>query len=472
MKRYTLFIYVIGVALLMGSCKVTKEYEQPEAETDGLYRTDDQKIENKDTSTSAPELPWNTFFPDDLLQQHIEEALSNNYDLKIAIQRMSSASAMLEQSKKAFLPSLQGYASVSRSRLAYPQGFGFVKDVTQYDLGISTSWEADIWGKLSSAKRARLAGLLQTEASQKAIKSALIANVAINYYQLIALDEQLEILKETASNRKDYVTTMKKLKNSNVVDGSAVVQSEANQYVAELAIPDIERQIRETENALSVLLGRKPGPVERKAFEELRKDTEIAFALGVPADLMANRPNVIQAELAYRSAFELTNVARTQFYPSLSITGGAGFSSFEWDDLFTENIGLFGNIAAGLVQPIFNKGINKANLKTAEAQQQIALYDFQHTLLEAGKEVSDALFAYQTASSKTETRELQLEALHKSVEYTKKLLQYNSQTNYTDVLTSEQNLLAAEVGNINDILERKIALVNLYKALGGGWSEE
>jgi len=223
---------------------------------------------------------------------------------------------------------------------------------------------------------------------------------------------------------------------------------------------------------LSILLARKPGEIQRSGFDDLAEMNMPELSIGDPADLMANRPDVMQAELEYRRAFELTNVARTQFYPSFGLSGSAGFSSFEWDDLFTKNIGLFGNIAAGLMQPIFNKGINKANLATAKAEQRIAFNNFQNALLNAGKEVSDAVFAFKTANSKISKRALQLEALNKSVDYTKKLLQYNSQTNYTDVLTAEQSLLRAEINNINDVLAEKLALIDLYKALGGGWNSE
>ena len=469
MRSNIIYIYAFSLSFLLVSCGVTKDYEKPEVNTEALFRNENAaEVEVPE----APLMQWDQFFSDPYLLNYIEEGLTENYSLKNAIQRVNSANALLKQSKKAFLPSLEGNASVAKSRLSYTQGFGFIKDVTQYDLGISTSWEADVWGKLSSAKRASLAALLQTQASKQAIESQLVANIAINYYQLIALDKQLETLEETAENRKFYVATMKKLKSSNMVNGAAVVQSEANQYEAELLIPDVKQQIREIENALSILLARKPGEIQRSGFDDFAEMNMPELSIGDPADLMANRPDVMQAELEYRRAFELTNVARTQFYPSFGLSGSAGFSSFEWDDLFTKNIGLFGNIAAGLMQPIFNKGINKANLATAKAEQQIAFNNFQEALLDAGKEVSDAVFAFKTANSKISKRALQLEALNKSVDYTKKLLQYNSQTNYTDVLTAEQSLLRAEINNINDVLAEKLALIDLYKALGGGWNSE
>ncbi|UZR96850.1 efflux transporter outer membrane subunit [Chondrinema litorale] len=470
MKRFNLSIYIIaGFLLFFVSCRVTKDYQSPNINSKEYLRVN--KDHSIDTLAEVPQIPWKSFFTDTLLQNYIEAALVENYDMKIAFERIEIAEAIHHQSKQAFLPNISGNVSVARSKLAFTQGFGIIDDVTQYDLGLSVSWEADIWGKLKSANKAQLARLLQSKAYQHAVQAALITNIASQYYQLIALDEQLNILQRTAENRKANVTSIQKLQTANVVNSVAVLQSQANQYDAEIAIFNVEKQIWEVENALAVLLGKSTAKIERTRFDEINDKSPLPVFESINAELMANRPDVIQAELAYRSAFELTNVARTQFYPSFTLTGAGGFSSFEFSDLFTENIGLFGNVAAGLFQPIFNKGINEANLKTAKSEQQIAFYNFEYTLLKAGQEISDAYNSFQKANLKIEKRVLQLEALSKSVDDTKKLLQYNSQTNYTDVLTSEQNLLAAEIGNVNDILEQKIALINLYRALGGGWNE-
>ena len=467
MKTYRNHILLLLISFLfMTSCGITKKYKTPEMETQGLYRTE---AGYKDSLKALSALPMETFFTDSLLNGYLDEAMAKNHDMRIAFERIQIAGAMFKQSKRAFLPTLQGNASVARSKLSFTQGYGLVDNVTQYDISLTTSWEADIWGKLGSAKRARLAGLLKAEGAKQAVQSALVANVATKYFQLIALDQQLKVLRETAENRKSYVVTMNKLKQANVVNGAAVVQSEANQFQAELVIPDVERQIRETENGLSVLLGRKPGSIPRSSYDSMAQEVSMELSIGVPSQLLLNRPDVIQSELAFREAFENTNVAQASFYPSFTITGASGFSSFEFDDLFKENVGLFANVAGGLLQPIFNRGTLKANLKVAKSEQQIAYYTFEQTLLTAGQEVSDALFAYQQADIKCEKRIGQLEALNKSVSYSKRLLEYSSQTNYTDVLTSEQNLLSAEMQGIMDVLERKVSVINLYRALGGGW---
>jgi NodT family efflux transporter outer membrane factor (OMF) lipoprotein len=461
--RYTFLPAILLLAL--SSCLVNKKYKQPDVNTNNLYRD----VTTTDSATLAS-MPWQTLFTDTTLKALIQEGLNNNLDLKNAIQRIAEAQATLLQSKGALLPNLSANASVTRNKqstagLNFPTGIGFNTLTTTYQAGLTTSWEADIWGKLTSAKRAALAGYLQTDAAKRAVQTQLIADIANNYFLLLSLDQQLGITKETLANRIKDVETMKKLKEGSVVTGAAVVQSEANRYAAEVSIPDLKRSIRETENALDILLARAPGPVNRSALSA--QSITAPLQTGLPLQLLANRPDVKQGEYAFRAAFENTNAARGYFYPQFTITASGGFSSLQLKDFFDHSI--FYNIVGGLTQPIFNQGINKARLRTAQAQQQEALNSFQKTLLVAGQEVSDALYAHQTAVEKQDARTKQIAALQKSVTYTQQLLRYSSATNYTDVLTSEQNLLAAQLSGVNDKLQELQAVVNLYRALGGGW---
>lgn len=457
---------VLATAVIFASC-VTKKYQHPAVNTTNLYR--DTTITD---TTSIANVPVNQLFTDTVLQNLIQEGLRQNLDLKTAVQRINEADANLRQSRAAFLPSLSGNATATRSRqslagLNFPPEFAnsFNLTTTTYQLALSTSWEADIWGKLSSAKRAALANLLQSDAAKRAIQTQLIANIANNYYNLLALDKQLEITEQTLKNRISEVETMKALKEGAVVTGAAVVQSEANRYAAEVTIPDLKQNIRETENALSILVARPSGVIKRTALSEQRPYADLQ--LGIPSQLLKNRPDVQEAEFAFRSAFENTNLARTYFYPSLTITGQGGASALKIQNLFDHS--LFYNVVGGLTQPIFNQGLNRARLKIAQAQQQEAYYRYQQSFLTAGQEVSNALYSYQNALSKQQTREKQLTALEKSVDYTKELLRYSSSTNYTDVLTSEQSLLSAQLSSINDQLQQLQSIVNLYQALGGGW---
>jgi len=471
-------IAIILITLLSLVSCVTKKYQQPGMAVNGqLYR--DTSAANsivgdtlsRDTLPIA-NLPYTQLFTDTVLQNLITEGIRENLDLKTAVQRINEGRANLLQSRSAFLPSLDANANVTRSKqsiasLNLPPDFigTFPLAITSYQASLSTSWEADIWGKLSSAKRAALANLLASDAAKRAVQTQLVANIATYYYQLLSLDQQLTITEQTLKNRTDEVETMKALKESAVVTGAAVVQSEANRYAAEVTIPDLKQSIRETENALSTLLARTPGAINRTTLAE-----QIPYAdlhTGISSLLLKNRPDIQQTAFAFRVAFENTNLARTYFYPQLTLTAEGGASTIQIKNLFNRSI--FYNIIGGLTQPIFNKGQNKARLRIAQAQQQETYYAYQQSLLNAGEEVSNALYAYQTALEKQESRTHQIEALEKAVDYTKQLLEYSSATNFTDVLTSEQALLAAQLSSVNDKLQQLQAVVNLYQALGGGW---
>jgi outer membrane protein, multidrug efflux system len=461
--KYILSVLLVTACIL--SCKITKNYKQPDNITNSLYRG----VNTTDTSSLAS-IPWRSLFADTVLQGLIREGLNQNLNLKVAIERINEAQAALRQSKAALLPSLSASASVTQNRqslagLNFPSGVGYDINSTTYQAYLSTSWEADVWGKLSSAKRAALANYLQSDAAKRAVQTQLIADIANNYYNLLSLDAQLDITLQTVKSRTTEVETMKELKEGAVVTGAAVVQSEANRYAAEVSIPDIKQNIRETENALCVLLARTPGAINRISLAQQQPRTNLET--GVPALLLHNRPDVQQAEYAFRGAFENTNIARAYFYPSFTITAQGGLSSLTLSSFFASSV--FYNIIGGLTQPIFNQGQNKARLATAKAKQQEALYNFQQSLLTSGQEVSKALFSYETAVAKEQTRSKQIQALVKAVDYTKELMRYSSATNNTDVLTSEQSLLAAQLSSVSDSLQKLQAIVNLYRALGGGW---
>jgi NodT family efflux transporter outer membrane factor (OMF) lipoprotein len=450
-----------GLLASAAACQVTKPYQSLKAPSGQLYRD-----ATPTDTTSLAQLPPKAIFTDTVLQGLITEGLGRNLDLKIALTRLAAAQAELVRSRAAFLPSLSGTASVAESRLAFTQGYGIFTNLTIYQVGLASSWEADVWGKLRSTRRAALANLLASEAGTRAVQTQLVADIAGYYYRLLALDQQLAITEQTVVNRQGDVTTMRLLKRNAVVTGAAVVQSEANQASAEVALPALRRRIREAENALSSLLARPAGPIRRTNLA-----TQVlpgALPTGIPAQLLHRRPDVQQAEFAYRAAFETTNVARTYFYPALTITAAGGFSSLTLQDWFSQG-SLFGNVIGGLAQPIFSQGLNRARLRTAQARQREAQYRFEQSLLGASEEVSNALYARQAALEQQQTRVRQLAFLRQSVDFTQELLRYSSSTNYTDVLTSEQSLLAAQLSSIDDRLLELQAGVALYRALGGGW---
>jgi len=460
------YILLVITAALISACSVTKKYERPtDLKTDQLYRD-----QSSTDSTSIADMPWNTVFKDEKLNALIQKGLDQNLNLKNAIENIVQARASLRQSKLAYYPTLQLDANATHNKqseagLNFPAGININTLTTTYKLGVSTSWEVDVWGKLSSSKRAALATYLATDAAKQAVQTQLISDIANNYFLLLAYDKQLEITQQTLKSRIENVETIKALKEGAIVTGAAVVQSEANQHAAEVLIPDLKQNIRETENALNILLGQAPGPIERGVL-----GTQIIpekIAIGLPAQLLNNRPDVRQAEFNFRVAFESTNLAKTYFYPSLTLTASTGFSNLELKDFFSNSI--FYSIIGGLTQPIFNQGLNKMRLTNAQSQQLQAYNNFQQSLLTAGQEVSNALYSYEMAVEKEDSRKKQIEALEKAVDFTQQLLEYSSATNYTDVLTSEQNLLAAQLSGVNDNLQKLQAVVNLYRALGGGW---
>ena len=442
--------------VVMAGCKITTPYRQAaRVASDSLYR--DTTI--TDTTTIAT-LPWRQLFPDTALQTLIQEGIDNNLDLKIAVTRMRQAEANFRQSKAAFLPSLDANAGASFQRTAG------LPSTHNYQVYLNSAWQVDLWGKLRSAKRAALASLLQSDAYRRDVQTQLVANIASSYYSLLGLDQQLKITLATVENRKEDVKTTKALKESDVLTGAAVMQSQANLYSAEVTIPDIRRNIRSTENTICLLLGRNSGAIRRDSLNDVPIPTDLKT--GLPAQLLANRPDVQEAEDQLRYYTELTNVARTYFYPALTITGQGGLSSGNLSNFFNAS-SFFGNIIGGLTQPIFNNGLNRQRLAVAKAQQQEFLLSFQKILLTAGQEVSNALYDYQAATEKISIRTHQLHFLEKSVEFTKELMKYNANTNYTDVLTSEQNLLSAQINGIDDRLQQLQAVITLYASLGGGW---
>jgi outer membrane protein, multidrug efflux system len=452
------FLYLLVPVLFLTSCKMLQPYKRPDiVSEDKLFR--DLSI---DDTANIADIPWKSFFTDTHLQKLIDEALINNSDLQIALARMNKAEANLMQSKLAFIPSIN--ANVNGTFQNKNSDGSGVSEA--YNLYGSMSWEADIWGKLRSTKRAYLDLFLESEAYKRAVQTQLIADVATGYYTLMAYDAQLQITEKTLGVRDSDVETMKLLKESDIVTGADLVLSQANKFSTEVTIPDIKQNIYTTENTLSVLLGRTPGLIERGSLDGQQIYYDIKT--GVPASLLANRPDVMEAEYQFRYSFDMTNVARSYFYPSVTISANGGLSETDLSRLFDAST-IFWNLAGGLVQPIFNQGVNNQRLKIAKANQEEFLAAFKQTLLNAGKEVANAMHEYQTASDKMTLRSSQIEYLGKSVDYTMDLLKYTSNTNYTDVLTSEERLLSAQLGSINDKLQQLRALVELYRSLGGGW---
>ena len=465
-NRYNIkWVVPVIVFLLVGvnSCQLVNNYKSPEPNVENLYGDKT----STDTTTIA-DIPWREYFNDPHLVALIEEGVENNFDLQIAHTRIAQAEANLSMTRAAYFPDVALVGQVDHSRNSNGANgrkiLGYHS--TNYSLGVAVGWELDIWGKLNRQSKASYAQFLNSHAFKNLIQTSLIANIATSYYALLALDEQLTITAITIDLLEENVETMQALMNAGILNGAAVEQSKTLLYSTQVSVPDIEAQISQMENSISTMLGRKPGYIERSVSYDQQLPEQLSY--GIPAQMLAKRPDVQQAELSFRSAFELTNAARASFYPSITLSSGSiGYAAGNTLASFFKPENIFASIIGGLTQPLFAKKQLTANLKITKAQEQEALLNFEQTVLNAGQEVLDILNQFEASSKKDEIRQKQVESCEKSVYFTQELLKAGD-ANYTEVLTAEQNLLHAQLSRINDRLEQLQSSVLLYRALGGG----
>lgn len=466
MKKSTVykFIMVPAVLLSLQSCFVAKEYDRPETVVqEDYYRTD---LLPQDSLTMA-DVSWRELFTDPQLAGYIEEGLKNNLDIRIALQQMEIAQAYMKQGRAAYFPTLGIQAQASYQEMSDNTMMGALSDggTEQFDLTANLTWEADIWGKIRSADRATQSSYLQSVAAHQAVKTEMIANIATIYYQLLALDEQVRITEETIENRISSLETTRALKDAGTVNEVGVKQTEAQLYRAQAVLVSLENSTRLLENTMSILLGNSPHQIQRGELANQEIDTELK--VGVPAQLLRNRPDVIAAEYGLVGAFEMTNVARSNFYPSLRLTASGGFQSTDIGDLIDTN-SLFANLIGGLAQPIFNGRQIRSEYEASQARQEQAYLNFRYAMINASREVSDALYNYDAAKQTIEIKSREYEAYDLATTYSEELLNYGL-ANYLEVLTARENSLNSRLELINAEVDQLLSIVDLYQALGGGW---
>ena len=456
MKKITVIFFISAWACLgLGACSIYKSYERPDMPVvDSLYR---QPTASVDTASLAT-LSWRELFTDPKLQYLIETGLQNNTDLNIARLKVAEAEATLMTSRLAYLPSISFEPS---GTLRHAEGSATTKS---YDIAASAGWEIDIFGKLTNAKRGAKAALEQSEAYRQAVQTQLIATIANSYYSLLMLDAQLDISERTAVNWSENVRAMKALKAAGDATELAVSQSEASKLSVDASVASLRQQIDQMENTLTALLGIAPQKIERTTIAEQEFPTELAA--GVPLQLLQRRPDVRQSEAALAQAFYATNAARAAFYPSITLSGSAGWTNAAGAAITNPGQWLFTAVGS-LVQPLFNRGRNIANLRIAKAQQEEALLSFRQSLLDAGTDVNNALIQWQTARRRQILDEQQIKSLESAVRSSELLMQHSSQ-NYLEVLTARQTLLQAELTAVSDRFDEIQGVINLYHALGGG----
>lgn len=463
-SRILKYLFLASAPFLLVSCFAAKEYVRPQEEvvTANYFRTDQLE---KD-SLSIATVSWKELFTDPVLQSYIEEGLTNNIDIRIAIQQILISEAYVRQGKSGYYPTLNGLAQYTHSELSNNSQFGAqFNKLDVYQLSGGLSWEADIWGKIRSNQRAFQSSYLQTIAAHKAVKSRLVANIASTYYQLLALDEQIRITEETISNREKGLETTQALKEAGNVTEVGVKQTEAQLYSAQGLLIDLRNNARLLENTLSILLGSDSRAIIRGSLESQTINTTLTT--GVPVQLLSNRPDVMSAEYRLINAFELTNVARSNFYPSLTLSATGGLQSLDFDKLFSSS-SLFATVIGGLTQPIFNGRRIRTQYEVSQAQQEQAKLGFKFSMLNAGKEVSDALYSYTAATEKIAIKEKEFNAYDLATGYSEQLLD-NGLANYLEVLRARENALNSSLDLINSKNNQLQAVVDLYEALGGGW---
>lgn len=447
-------IVLTTATALLSSCGIYTKYQPAETTPDNLYG---EEVAVDDT-TNFGNVNWRELFTDPQLQALIEQGLQNNTDLRSAQLQIEEAEAALMSAKLAFLPSFA----------LSPQGtissFDGGKATKTYTLPVTASWELDIFGRLRNAKQQSKALYAQSKDYQQAVRTQLIAGIANVYYTLLMLDEQLAISQQTEESWKETVASTRALMDAGLTNEAATSQMEAAYYSVQTSILDLKEQINQVENSLALLLAETPRHYERGMLADQQLPEDVA--VGVPMQMLLNRPDVRVAERSLEQAFYVTNQARAAFYPSIVLSGSAGWTNSAGGMIV--NPGKFLASAVGsLTQPLFNKGQIMAQYRIAKAQQEEASLAFQQTLLKAGSEVNDALVACQTSKAKTVLFEKQIQSLEKALESTSLLMEHGT-TTYLEVLTARQSLLSAQLSQTANRFTEIQSVINLYQALGGG----
>lgn len=445
-------LMIMFAVCLLASCGTYRKYERPELVTEGLYQQ-----QSVGDTTNIATLPWREMFSDSCLQSLIGQALESNTDLRVAKLKVDEAQAVVQRAKLSYLPgvNLNAEGSVSRYDGANSK---------TYNVGLGASWEIDIFGKLTAAKREAVAAFESSNAYRQAVQTQLIATVAEAYYTLLMLDEQSRINTVTQENWTQTIKTLDALKRGGKANEAAVLQARANLVGLQNSAISIKQSITETENALSSLLAKPSHSILRGKLENQQFTGNLS--VGVPIQLLSMRPDVRESEFNLAQAFYATNVARAAFYPSITLSGTLGWTN-NGGGIVTNPGNWLLNAIGSLVQPLFNRGANIANLKIAKARQEEATLLFQQSLYNAGEEVNNSLSRIQNAQSRIEGGIKQIGILEDAVHKTE-LLMRHSNTTYLEVLSAQQSLLDAQNTLAQDRFDKIQGIINLYHALGGG----
>ena len=459
MKLNKIFLYA-SASLLMTSCGLYNKYERPEVNAKGIVRDVQSTTDTLAVADTASfgNLPWREVFTDPQLQSLIETGLANNTNLLNAALNVKMVEDQLIIAKLAFVP---GFTFSPQGTVASWDGN---KATKTYSLPVTASWSVDLFGNLLNVKRSAQMALLATKDYQQVVQTKVISNIANMYYTLLMLDKQLQVVNDMSKLVEETWNIMKIQKELGRVKETSVQSAEANLYSVQAQAADLKRQIRETENSLSLLLGQQAQTIKRGTFEGQSLPSK--FSTGIGLQLLNNRPDVHYAEMSLAQCFYDVNTARSKFYPNITISGTGAFTNSGGGGIVNPGKWLLSAVGS-LTQPIFAHGQIIAGLKVAKAKQEQAYNTWQNAVLSAGSEVSNALVLYNSSDEKSKLEEKQVESLKKNVEYNKMLFNDGSAT-YLEVITAQQSLLNAELSKVADDFYKMQAVVNLYYALGGG----
>ena len=461
MKKILIFA---AATMLLGSCGVYNKYERPSVDTQGLIRdvesdADTLAVAPQDTA-SFGNLPWRAVFTDPQLQALIEQGLQKNSDLRNAALTVQMYETMLKAAKLAFLPAINfGSNSLGNIQTIYIDPSQTNKS---YSFPMTASWTLDLFGNVLSQKRSTQMKLLGFKDYQMAVRAQVVSGIANCYYTLLMLDEQVRIVTEMSKMAKETWEMMKLQHQLGRMRSTSVQSAEAAYLNTLTQANDFRRQIRSTENALSLLIGQAGQQIPRSTLAQQSMPTE--FSTGVGVALLKNRPDVHNAEMQLAACFHDVQTARSQFYPNITIGATGAFGNVNG----TLNPGKWlTNFFGGLTQPIFNRGALTANLKVSKLKYEQAFNSWQNAILSAGNEVSNALINYHVYDENSKLESQRVEVLTKNVEDTRALYKSSGST-YLEVLTAQTQLLSAQLAKVNDDYSKMVNVITLYTALGGG----
>lgn len=459
MKTRKLLVILSATALL-SSCGLYNKYERPEVNTQGLVR---DPLSDKDTLVAADtanfgNMPWREVFTDPQLQQLIQQGLDHNTDLLNAALNVKMMQAQLMTAKLAFIPAISFSPSGTLS------SWNNQTPSKIYSLPVQASWSIDLFGNLLSVKRSAQMQLLAMKDYQTMVKTNIISGIANVYYTLLMLDKQQQIVDEMVGLTEETWNVMKLQKELGRARSTSVQSAEASHYMVKAQAADLKRQIKETENALCLLLGQPGQKIERGNLESQSLPTTLSA--GVPLQLLNNRADVHYAEMQLAACYHDVQTARSRFYPSITISGSGAFTNSGGMGIVNPGKWLLSAVGS-LTQPIFMNGRLVAGLKVAKAQQEQAYNTWQNAILKAGNEVSNALVAYNTSAEKAELEAKQVALYTQTVADTRQLYT-SSGASYLEVISAQSNLLNAQLSKVADEFYKMQAVVSLYSALGGG----